>query len=205
MEARFYRDCSEISIYNFNKVVETDDYSWLVVDYDGYKPVEFDEEQAADFWRDIYNEYTKLSDNNETALFYELLLEIHRLKIRRYFVTILIQELRIGGTQKVVDGFIDSLKKWRVFINPDRPLNTELDKAERQLRAAQNKIELKENELEQLKERQEDAISLEEQIVRLEQGLGRNNIDPKTTSVKKWLVMIKEYKALLDRQRKMRT
>ena len=40
---KYYRNCSELPMYNFSKILETNNYAYLVVGYDGYEDAVFEE------------------------------------------------------------------------------------------------------------------------------------------------------------------
>ena len=81
-ETRYYRNCDELSVYNFHKILETNDYSYLIVGFDGYDKLEFDEKKADELWGNIYEEYCKLTKNNKSLLYFSIFQELLYLKTR---------------------------------------------------------------------------------------------------------------------------
>jgi len=187
---RFHTSCSTISIYSFDKISETNDYRHLVVGWDEFEEIEIDQEEANDIWHEIYNEYIVLSDDNKISMYYITLSELSYLKMRKYTVSKLLGRLMNIEDKKVIDDYISELKEWKFRINKNKPLKDEMIRMYTQLRATENKISLKEEELKNYKTEGE-VVSLIEQVVKLENATGRNIIDPKITSVAKWLMIIK--------------
>lgn len=203
MKYKFFKDCSDLFIYNFNEVVENNNYMWLVVGYDGYDDIkDFDVEIARELWNGIYNQYCKLSDNTTAILYYQTLTELGYLKVRKHHVNILLDQLSMGKTDEITAMYIDALSRWRFYINKRNPLEMELKKMQRQLRAANNKIGLMEDELKQMREDDAEPMSLVKQAVRIEQTLNRNNIDTRKTTVEKWLAMYDEVKLINEMRSK---
>ena len=89
-------------------------------------------------------------------------------------------------------------------INPEADLTSEIERMIVQIKQSQNKIRLKQNELETYKpeEGEEEKMSLTAQVVKLEQALNRNEINPKTTMMEKWIAMIKEVKETNEARKK---
>lgn len=201
MKVHLYRDCSDLPIYNFDQIIKNNEYSYLVVGYDGYNKVDFDMELAQSRWAEIYNQYCVLSDDNATSMFYALIIELNYLKTRKYFVTVIVEQLKSGGNrQEIIDKFINSLGLWGYHIDKEKPLEEEILKVEKKIRGSNNRIELKQSEIESMTNESEGSMSLTKQVVKLEQGLGRENIDPKKTSVEKWLELLNELKAKIERE-----
>ena len=204
-QATLYRDCSDLPIFNFDAIATKGNLSWLVVGFDGYKEVVFDEQKAGKIWTAVYEEWKSLNDDNSTFLFYELLHEISKLKIRKYVAAILLSQIeRIPRPKAQLKPFIDELAEWGFKIDIDGDMDYQMGKMERQLRATDNRIEMKEAELKALSEDNEESMSLVQQCVKLEQGLSRNDIDTKKTPVLKWIALLEEMKAINIHRNKKR-
>lgn len=199
-----YRNCSELPIFNFYKMLKERNFSYLYVDYDGYSELE-PEDDFEDKWEVIYHEYLNLTGDAETMMFYELFAEVNYLTTRYDVVSDL---LRILAIEKVTDkqrsDYVDALRDWNYNIKRDRSFPKELLRMTKQLRASTNLLNLKKNELEtlQAKNKGKEDVSLTKQIVKLEQALGRNNIDEKTTTVIKFILLMEEVTELNAANRK---
>lgn len=199
----YFRSCDDISLYNFHKVLETDNYAFMVIGYDGYDDIDFDEQTAKSHWGQIYNEYCKLSEDNKSILYFSVASELMYLETRYLlgaeFLKHLVKHL---NEPVIVSMCIEELKKWKFVIDKDKDLDKEIQQGFKNLKGSKNKINLKKSELEQFKPDEGEGMSLTEQIVKMEQALGRNEIDPKTTVVSKWIAMNKELKLENEAKRK---
>ena len=188
---RYHTSCSTISIYSFDKISETDDFRHLVLGWDEFEEVEIDKEKAMESWKEIFNEYIVLSNDNKISMYYETLQELSNLKTRKHIVTIILDRILSINKQEVVDEYISILRTLKFVVNKNKNLKDEVIRLTQQLKAADNKIRLTEDKLKGFKS-EEKPMPLLKQVVKLEQALGKNLIDPKQTSVEKWIFMYEE-------------
>jgi len=202
-ETRYYRNCNELSVYNFHKILETNNYAYLVVGFDEYEKININEKEASDVWNLIYEEYCKLTEDNKSLLYFAIFQELLYLKTRFEVATTLLKQLSNGIDDKtVVLKYINALRVWKYKINKDKPLDEELDRMVNQLKASTNKIQIKQSELEDLNVNNSDKLSLIEQVVKLELALGKNEIDIKKTVVSKYIALFKEVKLINEARSK---
>jgi len=202
-QVHFYKGCSDISIFNFDEIAKTNNYSYLVIGYDGYNEVDFDEIKAQELWKKIYNDFCKLSNDNTSLLYYELLNHLSYLKMRKLFVLALLNQLNFfKKSNSIKKLYFSELAEWGYKSDPKDTLKDKLEKMYRLVRANDNKIGLIESEIEFLKEDEQEPMSLTKQAIKLEQGLDRNEINTKTTSVEKWLGLFDELKIRNEHRRR---
>jgi hypothetical protein len=190
---KVYRNCSELSIFNFDIVYKTSDYRYLLVDFDGYNDVKLPKD-IDQTWKNIFDEWVKASDNNEILYYYQLISEVAYLETRFKVAEILLQQiLQREMSESTLDTYIEMLSKWKYKYNKKNDKITELNRLFTQHKASTNKLGLKRSELKALNKNNngEGVSTLESQAVTLEQITGKNNIDPKTTSVLKWIEICK--------------
>ena len=201
-ETRYYRNCDELSVYNFHKILETNDYSYLIVGFDGYDKLEFDEKKADEIWGNIYEEYCKLTKNNKSLLYFAIFQELLYLKTRYQVARILLMQLsNNNNSEEFVLECIERLREWKYKIDKEKPLKDELERMIHQLKVSENKIHIKKEELDNLNVEEGDKLSLIEQNVKLELALGKNKIDTKKTSVSEHVALFNEAD-LLNQARK---
>jgi len=201
---RYYRNCDELPIYNFYKVMETKNYCFLCLDYDEYNELEL-KEDVEELWSEIYEEYVNISGDSSTAMYYELIQEVLYLETRYKVALDLLKNLASESMiEEMKMAYIEELREWKYKIDISKPLGEELDRMIVQLKGSENKIRLKNNELEQFKDEgsKNEKVSLIKQTVKLEQALGRNNIDTKKIPVSKWIAMMNEVKEINESRRK---
>lgn len=200
---KYYRNCSELPMYNFSKILETNNYAWLIVGFDDYEIVEFDEKELSDLWTSIYEEYCKLTEDNKSLLYFAVFQELLYLRTRYEVAGLLIMQLSKGIDDEIVRlKYINALRLWKYKIDKEKPLIDELERMVNQLKASTNRINIKQSELDNLKVTEKDKLTIIEQTVKLEQALGRNEIDLKRTVVAKYIALFKEVKALNQARKK---
>lgn len=198
-----YKDCYDLSIYNFDIIFKTKDFRYLVLGYDEYNDIDIPI-GAGKRWNDIYHEWIKLSDSNTMIYYYQLLSEVAYLETRYVATQVLIYEIYTQNmNEKTLDMYIEALKVWRYFYNKDNDKLSEVERLTNQHIASKNKIGLKRSELNGMKDEFSDnEQTLVGQAVILEQITGRNNIDIKTTSVAKWLEIGKIANTINEQKRR---
>ena len=188
MNTRIYSNCEELSIYLFHKITETGDLFWLVDGYYEGKTFKI-KDDLNKIWEDIYTEYCDLTDDNQSFIIFNLRNRISFLEMRIYICSMLILRMASDGmSEELQKKYADALREWQVPYRTDTVDTIQLEKAQRFLKATKNELELKQNDLESMKGG--EPIPLLKQVVMAEQALGRNKIDPKKTSVKKWVYMM---------------
>jgi hypothetical protein len=202
-ETRYYRNCDELSVYNFHKILETNNYSYLIVGFDDYKEVKFDEKEADELWGNIYEEYCRLTKNNKSLLYFAIFQELLYLKTRYQVARILLMQLsNENNKEEFVLDCIEKLREWKYKIDKEKPLKDELARMIHQLKVSENKIQIKQSELEDLKVDEGEKLSLIEQNVKLELALGKNKINTKKTSVSEHVALFNEVHLLNEARRK---
>ena len=200
---KYYRNCDELPIYRFYKLLETRDYSYLYLDFDEYNKVSIGK-NISEVWEKIYEEYLKLVGDNTMLLYYEVVNDLLYLETRYAIASTLLQQISMGKmSEDMLKAYVLELKNWGYRINLENDLQEELKLVIKQLRGSENKIRLKKEEKKQLeKVGSKDKMSLIEQVVKLEQALSRNEIDTKKTVVSKWIALVKEVKVINEQRKK---
>ena len=173
--------------------METGNYMWLIKEYQEGVEVNV-KEKLTDIWQKIYIEYTELTNDNQSLRYFKLKMRITFLETRIYYVnSLIIQMVSREMDEQTQKQYIDAIREWDLPYKGDKVDVSEVEKLQRFLKLSKNEIGLKNNELDQLKGSGEHT-PLTKQVVMVEQALGRNVIDPKTTSVAKWVYMMEVIK-----------
>lgn len=192
----FYKDCSYLSIWNFDMINKTKDFRYLVVGYDELNPKTEPKKNELDgaeqHWTKILDEWVEIVDDNKVSLMYDLASELNYLKMREAISTMLLEQMysRIMEDE-TLEKYIKALKEWEYYWDKNQEHLENIERILKEIKADKNKIGLKESEYESLQSKNEESQSIEKQSVIVEHILGKNNIDLKTTSVKKWYEIIK--------------
>lgn len=169
----------DMPIYNFDKVLRTDNFAYMVVGWNERDEIEIPKNAQAQ-WEKIYNEDCLKTDTNESQTYYQLVDEIDYLE-NRYNAMMIILEI-INEVNK--EFMAKQLRMLKVTLNTNESLISQKDDLNRQIRAAKQKIEIREAKLELLKPDGE-PISLVKQIVNLERITGIK-IESRIDSVEKF-------------------
>lgn len=204
---RLYKSCSDLPIRRFDIIYKTQDLKYLCLDYDGYEEIKVPIE-AEQRWKDIFDEWVELCDDNTISYYYQLILEVTYLETRYYVVKEMLWQIykRFPNamSEETLDMYIKELAKWKYIYNKENDTLDEISRLLDQHNASKNKLGIKKDELERMRNENdyEDAHTLEAQAVILEQITGKNNIDIDTTSVLKWLEIGKLATSINEQRRK---
>ena len=191
---RYYRNCNEIPVWNFNEIIKSGDFNWLVYGYDGFNKYDnINSEECILIWEEIKNEFFILSENQSSIRILMLEAEIDYLR-RRFEISFVLMSALISDnvTEENKPKFIDHLKRWMYYIDARKPLKEELIRLTKQHQASKIAITRKENELEQIvKDSASDDINIVRQKIKLQRVLNMQ-IDLKHTPLAEWLEMFKE-------------
>lgn len=190
-----YTTTEDIPIFNFDKILTTNNYAYLVEGWNYRDEVEVPEE-APQMWNDIYNEYCSKTENNEASIFYALVVELDYLETRFNIVVTLIESL----SEHNKEAFGRELNAWGFKFNIKGNILDQIENLKRQLRAAKQKIDIRRNRLESMKS-EEVGTSLIKQNIKLKRITGLD-IDTKKTTVDEWIELHKEAKEIIDANRK---
>lgn len=201
-----YNNCGDLPILNFDVIYKTNDFRWLVVEYNGYDDIKVPKE-ANERWEEIKKEWIVLLDDNTIAYYHQLVLEVIYLQTRYNVVKELLQIVweREEMDDDTMAIYVKALGEWKYKWNSKNTKIKEIERMLKQLRASENKISLKLDELEKIRNENEydaEVNTLEKQAVVLEQITGKNNIDISTTSVRKWVEISKLANTINEQRRK---
>lgn len=190
---RYYRNCNEIPVWNFNEIIKSGDFNWLVYRYDGFNKYDnINSEECSLIWEEIKNEFFILSDNQSSIRIIFLEAEIDYLTRRFDIVYALLHTLiskRVQGEQ--IDQFIDHLNRWMYYVNKSKPLKEELIRLTKQHQASKITIARKKNELEKLiEDSAKGDVNIVREKIKLQRVLSMQ-IDLKNTTMAEWLEMFK--------------
>lgn len=190
-------------VYNFFKIVETDDLRYLVKNYDDENnKLELTQEQKNEFaeiFNNIYYEYCDITNNFKLKgiLQKEILIQqwsiIHTiisncLMLYEEYGNILDDE-----SKKEILGIINSLDDPKYIIKLDKPFKPQVDRLVNKMKGLKNKIIIYKSKIaDSLKsEKAQTKIDLDRDALYLEKNLelGRE-INPKTTTLTRWVRMI---------------
>lgn len=175
----------------------------MVVNWDGEK--EYDYVKLSETWDNIYREYADLKDDNRTLYYFKLITRISYLKMRIYFCTQLALSLYSKDfiDHEIFLEYKKSLALWGIPYNGNELNDKDLERLMKDIQFTKNEIGLKKSELKSLKDGGGEPMPLMKQVVQAEQALGKNVIDPETTSVEKWVYYMDAIRDIAQQRKKM--
>lgn len=199
---RFYFSCDDLPIYHFHKIMETGNYCYMVTSWDEQSEIKFDRDKAVERWGQIYNEYCKLTSNNRAIMYYRKAQELIFLETRNEVCGKMMVQMSMRNMKhEIFLDYINVLRSFKIPYEKDVKDLKCMENAARFLKASKNNIDLLRDELEKMVEKGEHT-PFEKELVSVEQALGRNEVDPRKTSVTKWVFMIEKIKEMVEQQRK---
>jgi hypothetical protein len=187
----------DMPIYNFDKVLKTNNMSYLVVGWNEREEIKPPKE-ALKRWEDIYNEYCKRTANNDALNLYSLSCEVGYLEMR--YTSIVSLYMNLCEAYKEEIGL--RLNKWKIPFNIKGSIYEQKPNLERHLRIAKQNLDMKKRKLNTIKEENEENESpvLLKQKIRLERVVGIK-INIKETSVEEWIELHNEAKEIIKQQK----
>lgn len=187
---RISRNCDEITAHHFFKLRDTGDLQWLYPKYDGWDDItEKLPENAREYRNDILDEYAKLTKNNTTLQYMDCVDDIESAATRIYGVAIMLDAIRLRWDFMADDTkkqYIEKLRFWNFILHTGKPLKEELERLQKQLRAAKTKLKRLEKERNDMEDSlKKDGIDIVKFKV-LVQNILKRDIDLNKMSIKEW-------------------
>jgi hypothetical protein len=192
---KIYDSITNIPIFNFYKVLETDDYSYLYKKK-SLRGVKSNSKELFSLWVKIYDEYVLKTDDKTTQNHFILINEVHYLQKRYEVIKTVIES--ISEYNKNVFGNI--LKEFNVIFNQKDTVKNQMESLKRQLRAATNKLNRKNSELQLIKE-ESSEINLIKEKVQIEQVI-KSKIDIYNDTMEEFIEIKNIANDILKQQRK---
>ena len=195
---KYYKSCGSLPVFNFYKILNTNDLSYLVRGFDvDDDSIEFSQEEVlllSDIWFNITCEYNGLFGDKINSNNYLIVAQISEMA----------QELEIVSTMlafyemRPSEALKKALLEWK--YDPDLP-----EKCDKKLKALKFRMEFtqgKNKDLFEVDEKKEKKVyKLYDEVVRLENALGIT-IDVHKTVLEKWASLIMKNDELVAAQRK---
>ena len=193
---KLYKSCSTLPIHNFFELFETEDMRNLIhgFDFDNDKLELTDEEkwEYKAIFDKIFFEYCELTSNHGVIQTLKKEVMIEQWSFVFTTATKIISIYQEYNDKDILECLGNLESKYKVDLSKD--INPQLKKVELDLKHLKNKIKLFKIKLaDKAKNKKSDVkIDLEKDALYLERNLELNrSIDTKTTSVKKWVSLLK--------------
>lgn len=207
---KIYKTCDSIWMHNFYKALDTNDYRWLVVDYDEYsdfKLTENQEVELGEIWKELFNEYLELKKDQTTINNLRKRGLIANLQNRLFFAATLLKLIIKNPNTKNLDEIISELQKWKVRFDKKKPVLSEIERITKQLKQLKTRINLETSRYEKIMEKykNKENVTIDTQIVNIGKILDlKYPIDKKTTVMSQWVSHTENAKKIIEDGRKDR-
>lgn len=176
---KYYKTIDYLPLFNFFKVIETNDYRYLLKlkDYEILPDTKHDLQSV---WLDIQNQYSKADDSNYQIINFTQSKGLQQMQIN-YLVLWNLYNLMIVAPDK---------KETLKLKKEAGQENSSIKDIEKKLKSLRNKIELKKKDYEQKETKQVDFYLILDQISDIKQ----RTIDPFKTTVREYIAIRKNLK-----------
>ena len=118
---KIHESCSTLSIYSFYKIIESNDYRYLIVGFEDESEIVLDSLKIIEFsevFKKIINEYSELTCNTEVIRNYKLQLLIAKLEFK-YNVSLMALDSYMETKDLGVLSIIDEYNDLKINYNKD--------------------------------------------------------------------------------------
>lgn len=190
-----YKTCEVLPVYNFMQIINTDNLSWLIKGYDefGAKEDYVYKENLTSFWNRIIEEYLDLKKDKKVIQSYNARIIINRLEdglnTCKMLLGLCTIDIGLVNIIKISEALSIHNKKYEIDLN--KPLEEEKKRIGKLFKRAQFNIDIKKSNFEKdfSSKEEQSKLDIYQEMANLEQALKRNEINPKTTVVAKWIAL----------------
>lgn len=191
---KVHKSCKTLSIYSFDRIVDTTDLRYLIRDFDEFEEENFkltivEAQELSTIFENILNEYNGLTANTKMFTNYKKRMAILELEFL-HDTTVKILKLFVQTNTIEVLGLLVDLK-WS--FDADKPIEEQVAAIEQSLKGIRNRIRISKASFVNAYKDSEEPVknNLGKEALYLEINLGiSRKIDTKTTSVEEWVNMI---------------
>lgn len=197
-KSKYYKSCGSLPVFNFYKILNTEDLSYLVRDHDvDDEPIVFTEEELVELssiWFEITSEYNELFGEKINTNNYVIIAQISQMAQELEIVSTMLSLYSVKPSEKLKM----ALKEWKYDVE-------DMDKCKKKLDSLKFRMEFTAEKNKALFERDEKdkgkKYKLYDDVVRLENSMGIT-IDVHKTVLEKWAALILKNDELIKAQRK---
>lgn len=200
----YYKSCDELLKYNFDQIVDTKNFNWLIKGYDG-EDLEQDHD-LEEAWKVVFDEYIQLKNDENIKEYYRVHAELEGLNEKLEKLKVLIWLYSISYEADTELDIVKHLSSLGYAVNRNKPKKDELDRLTRNKKALLtniNRLKLKNKDLLKTEEKKV-KVNREKEVAQIELVLEKNLIDRKKISVSKWLVYKEQALQKIENQRNVR-
>lgn len=203
-----YKSCKTLLMYNFYEILDSEDYRWLVTDYnENSELVLTDKEQTelSDLWKEIFNEYIILKGDQSIINNLRKRAIIAKLQNRLFWGATLLNLIIRNPKSKNLEKIIDELSTYKFKIIKSKPLEKEIERITKQLKSLRTTLNIEISKYESKLETnsKKEKSNIDSQIINVGKILDlKYKISSKETTVSEWLSYCENAKKVIENGRK---
>lgn len=203
-EKHTYKNCKTIPMYNFYEILATNNYKWVLMNYNDNSDVDISEKENNRLkliFQDIFNEYLELKKDEKVLKTLKQRAIIANLE-NRFFWGVTLSKLYLKNKSKET---LESLKSWKFKVNESDDLNSIFDSLNKQLKALRTKINLEKSTFNKLTKDNnvKKDFNIEKQAINVAKGLDlKYPINTKETTMLQWIAYCENLEHIIKENKK---
>ena len=200
-----YNYCKTLPMFNFYEIMETEEYRWLLKDFNDDSDISLSEEELnalKELFQTLFNEYIELKKDNKVLKTLKQRAIIANLENRMFWGATLLKLFINNPTEETAE----SLRSWKFKIDITKPLDLEVESVTKQLKSLRTKINMEVSAYEKMvenKNKNKEKLNIEKQAINVAKGLDlKYPINTKETTMVQWLAYCENLEYIIKENKK---
>jgi hypothetical protein len=200
-----YNYCKTLPMFNFYEIMETEEYRWLLKDFNDDSDISLSEEELnalKELFQTLFNEYIELKKDNKVLKTLKQRAIIANLENRMFWGATLLKLFINNPTEETAE----SLRSWKFKIDITKPLDLEFESVTKQLKSLRTKINMEVSAYEKMvenKNKSKEKLNIEKQAINVAKGLDlKYPINTKETTMVQWLAYCENLEYIIKENKK---
>ena len=200
-----YNYCKTLPMFNFYEIMETEEYRWLLKDFNDDSDISLSEEELnalKELFQTLFNEYIELKKDNKVLKTLKQRAIIANLENRMFWGATLLKLFINNPTEETAE----SLRSWKFKIDITKPLDLEVESVTKQLKSLRTKINMEVSAYEKMvenKSKSKEKLNIEKQAINVAKGLDlKYPINTKETTMIQWLAYCENLEYIIKENKK---
>jgi hypothetical protein len=200
-----YNYCKTLPMFNFYEIMETEEYRWLLKDFNDDSDISLSEEELnalKELFQTLFNEYIELKKDNKVLKTLKQRAIIANLENRMFWGATLLKLFIQNPTEETAE----SLRSWKFKIDITKPLDLEVESVTKQLKSLRTKINMEVSSYEKMvenKNKSKEKLNIEKQAINVAKGLDlKYPINTKETTMVQWLAYCENLEYIIKENKK---
>ena len=200
-----YSKCKTIPMFRFYEIMETEEYRWLLKDFNDDSDISLPEEELnalKELFQTLFNEYIELKKDTKVLKTLKQRAIIANLENRMFWGATLLKLFIQNPTEETAE----SLRSWKFKIDTTKPLDLEVESVTKQLKSLRTKINMEVSAYEKMvenKSKSKEKLNIEKQAINVAKGLDlKYPINTKETTMVQWLAYCENLEYIIKENKK---